>query len=292
MSDRNQSQQPIIVSKEKGENMSTRSIHTEKTMSRMTTLSAATTLVAIAMFAMTGVAHGAADLGVNFGEITLSSSDQAGVQPRANWNNANPGGAKTGTVNNLTLSDGTSSSASVTFGGKFVGGANPGGSGASNTMLSGFLEGFGPGDDAAEVTVSGMDDVYGDGAAYDVYVYVIQSRDFRAGLVELSGFDSFSGETTFYTKGLQHFTGNEWKEATTTTDPGSDLSNVEVANFVKFSGVTGDAFTVTGYGVIDDSGGGRLRQGISGVQTIIPEPASLALFGIGGLVILARRKRA
>jgi len=248
------------------------------------------TLVAVAMFAMTGLAHGAADLGVNFDSDpnALSASDSAGVVARDNWNNINSGN---GTVSNLTLSDGSASTASVNVSSSkgFVGN-DPGGTGPSNTMLTGYLDAFGS-NDSVTATVSGMDDVYGSGAAYDVYVYVNQDKDFRTGLVTLSGFDSFSGDTTFYTTGTDHFAGNDWKQATTTTVPTSS-TDVTIANYVLFSGVTGDSFTIEGYGVGVNDDDGRLRQGITGVQTIIPEPVSLALLGLGGLGLLVRRRRA
>ncbi len=58
-------------------------------------------------------------------------------------------------------------------------------------------------------------------------------------------------------------------------------------NYVRFTGLSGDSFVLT----VERATGSGSRPGISGIQ-IIPEPASLALMGLGSLLLIRRQRRA
>ena len=122
------------------------------------------------------------------------------------------------------------------------------------------------------------------GGVYDVYVYVDSNADSSG-----SGGGTFSisdGTTTYYykTDATQASYQGTYVQATATAS-----GDAELANYVKFSGLTSSSLTITASRV------GNLTaatSGFAGLQVVaVPEPATMGLLALG-LPALLRRRRA
>ena len=132
---------------------------------------------------------------------------------------------------------------------------------------------------------------------YDVYVYFDGSNgagwrvaEFTIGGTTLSGEDS---ENTNW--GFGQNTGKVYQlpvAGSGGNQPFPTSPNNNEGNYVVFSGITGDAFTL---GAAGGSNNGLFRAPINGIQivgTVIPEPSAAALCLLGGLVLVRRLRRA
>ncbi|MCE5186348.1 MAG: PEP-CTERM sorting domain-containing protein [Planctomycetaceae bacterium] len=126
-------------------------------------------------------------------------------------------------------------------------------------------------------------------ARYDVYVYMYDDGFDRAGQFTL-------GSETFYMRGFAptgEGTGNPAADGSgyvlstdTTIGLGTDIDQ---ANYVKFSNVSGTTFQMAWTAV--NAGDATQRAKVAGFQIVeVPEPTAMILLGLGSLSVLRRKK--
>lgn len=213
---------------------------------------------------------------------TLTPTATAGVVVASNWNNSWPANPTvnladgTGTPTTLDLSYGSP------VGSWSIQGSDPGldADGSSNKrLLNGYLNGgpagWNPNPPYNFFTVTEIP--Y---AVYDIYVY------FSADVADRIGYVT-DGATSFYFSTLGPAAisgGNALFMQTTETDSG----NHPLANYAVFSGLSGNAQTITLQMEVNDAWGG-----IAGFQIVaVPEPSTFALVGLGLASLLIFRRRA
>ena len=205
---------------------------------------------------------------------TIPATGVAGVVAATNWNNS---------INGISLNDesGASTGAAFTIGGTWgvwgiAGVTSPDGDGTYNrAIFTGYANtssGIGP----ETFSITGIPYL-----SYDLIVYFSSDAAARTGTIN----DANAALTyDFSTMGLGSFTdtsptGNA--VFTQTTDTGG--SNPD-ANYAIFSDLTGSSDTLT----LNIANGG----GIAGFQIVaVPEPGTLALASLGGLAVLALKRR-
>jgi hypothetical protein len=215
-------------------------------------------------------------IGVNFGAVpgsdpdaavlNLAPTDAAGVVPAANWNNLT---AATGTQAGLTAGDGLATTAAVSWAANGFWAADLSGSSPDQILMNGYIDdGVTAGDTTINFTALPF---IGD---YDLYIYYGSDVNDRTGR-------AIVGSTiTHFATNTNPFDGT-FTLATTEDDGAAD--NGEVA---LFAGLSGPDLTITVQRVSNNVG-------VHGVQLVgvIPEPATLGLLCLGGLGLLARRRR-
>jgi hypothetical protein len=214
-------------------------------------------------------AVGGTKVGVNFvGSHTtaMGPGETAGVFPQAFWNNAAGSG---GPAAAMTLLDDAGLATGLTL--QWRGWASYTGmpdTAGDGRLMRGTLKPF-PGE-AVTVTVSGLDAFLG-GAMYDIVVYFDgpNTADWATAF-------TVAGQTlTGHDPAGVHFGG------TFVEDTGAG------GNWVRFSHISGDSFTLTAAPLPDGVSVGSLNA----LQIIhAPEPATLALLA-AGLAIALRRRR-
>ena len=220
-----------------------------------------------------------------FGTIG-GASQYAGVVSAPYWNdswtmNGNANGSAGIAWANLVDNTGTATGMSATYVNYLnwwqyyqIQGSAPGqdGSGTYNrNLLNGFLN-DGASNDSGGANLSLSSIPY---AQYDLYVYFSSDAAGRAGTVTV-------GSTTydFSTLGAASISGAD-AVLTQTTDTGGANPG---ANYAVFSGLTGSSQNI--------NMNIPLWGGIAGFQVVaVPEPGTLALASVGGLMVLGLRRR-
>lgn len=214
---------------------------------------------------------------------TVDGAKVAGVVPVANWNNTWPSDP---TVDLIDDSGAATSLdiAYMSFNSWTVNEPSPANPGMdadgtyNRELLNGYLNAgpapWGPSIIHTEVAISEIP--Y---ALYDIIVYFSSDAADREGDVT-DGATSYS----FKTVGLPSVSGANALLAQTTDTAGTYGTT---ANYAVFSGLSGASQTVTVQMRDEDEWGG-----IAGFQVVeVPEPASLGLMGLGGMLLLGRSRR-
>lgn len=220
-------------------------------------------------FGMGSTPASAQSLGLKFaaddpadGTSMMNPTDVAGVVPRANWNNlfTNVGTDVGGLLydNNGT---GVSSGVTVTYSGPNTwrsGGNNMFPEGPNRKLLNGYLDSnnaTGEGN-ISSVTVNNIDAAFRS-PAYDVYVYFVSDSTADRG----GGYTLNDGNNTILKYGSTMAGPTAFVE-----DPGADANNSVDGTYLRFRGLTGTSFTITGDATLTTPNG--FRAPINAIQII------------------------
>lgn len=205
-------------------------------------------------------------MSIDFGAGTLAAAgvttkmeptETAGLVAVANWNSIAPAMGANGVQSTLMDSYGASvPGAAVTFSSPTTWNTGTADDPGNNRMMRGYLAAF----DAATpsvITVTGLPEFY-TVKGYDVIVYYQEQGASRVARFQLA-----SGATVqaFYGIGLPAGFEGTYVQAAGNQDQGS---GTPAGNYVRFSGVTGNSFTLTSYGTSGD----LMRAAVQGLQIV------------------------
>jgi len=240
----------------------------------------------IAGLAFAGSAN-AASIGVNVGATgqEIGTSATAGVVAQNNWNDRTGGGSGLAQV---TDDSGTllATQVSVQTSWSYTTGA--GNSDANHTLMNGALDNNG-----GEMGFTVTNVPY---ALYDVIIYHEGGSDAgRGGAFFVR--DTDSGDAIIATQDSYDVTtfSGTFVDASTVGVGGTGIDsegNAVNSNYVRFSGLTATNIKIRSLANLIGNPA-TPRAPIAGMQIVeVPEPSSLALIGLGGLMMIKRRKRA
>jgi len=229
-------------------------------------------LAAITSLLLAGGAANAAVISVNFGNSDTDTGNR-GVVSAGNWTLLKFDDLSNNTATLTDLVDGSGAATTADLGWT-SGNARPG-----LTLTDGTLDenmivtGITLKNESTPVTLNLSQIPY---AQYDIYVYVTDTNSTETQPVSVS-----DGTTTFHlttpTDNLTFFQDNGFVQST------SIVATATNANYVRFSGLTGTSQSIA---LLGD------EIGPAGIQIVeVPEPASLALVGLGSLLILGGRRQ-
>lgn len=234
------------------------------------------TLIALVVFLGAAASLSAASIGFSFNSdrdnatAVMTSTTVAGVVPSTGWVNTDGGGNATAGATGTLVNNGVT----VDWSSNGTWNTNNGAGNGDNILMNGYVDAINAGG-AAQINLTGLSAMFA--GSYDVYVYFGSDGNGRTGAVAGPGatfdFSTFSNQG-----GVEPF---PFVQTTST-----DGSNPD-ANYALFSGLTGDAQTF-------DLIRGSSNSGFHGVQIVgnlIPEPSSCLLIGVGGLLMMRRRRK-
>ncbi len=236
-------------------------------------------------------APGAPSIAVNFGAnqpaAGSSVTGPAGVLDTVTWNNAS---GTSGTATNLNADvagASTPTAASVQWNSNGTWAStglgeenNTAPAGPDRNLMTGYLDTGTVGETGVTINVANLPPVAGL-PFFDVYVYIQGGANNRGGTYTIGG-------TTLEHTGLGPFTGPFIED---TFDPGTTAGS----NYLVFRGLSGTGFTLTSTPTIVSGVARAPINGIEIVASAIPEPGTVALLGIGAVIVSAgvalRRRR-
>jgi hypothetical protein len=224
-------------------------------------------LVAALLAWMTPTSASAQSLGLNFAAddpdtatSSLNPTDVAGVVPAANWNNLfGASGNATGLVYN---NNGSPVNSGVTVNWSSpntwrAGGNNAFPAGPNKNLTSGYLDST----DQTDAGRSSVEVLSIDAAlrspAYDVYVYFVSDSNANRG----GGYTLNDGNQTILKYGSTMGSPTGLVE-----DPGADADNSVDGTYLRFRGLTGTSFTLTGDATLTTPNG--FRAPINAIQIV------------------------
>lgn len=161
----------------------------------------------------------------------MATNEIAGVLPAANWNNTT--NQSSGTLNNLVDGGGNATTASLTWNGTGTGTTAVQDSAGDDRMMKGYVDVTNG--SVGTITITNIPDSISSNS-YDVIVYF----DGANGSANRNAIFTI-GNVTYIGKDYTFFAGTYIQ----TTDTSDNTISATAANFVLFTNVTGNSFTVT-----------------------------------------------
>jgi hypothetical protein len=231
----------------------------------------------------------ATSIGVNFiggnNAGGASVTGPAGVVSQSNWNNENTNASADAAI---VTDDGASAGATLTWSSNNVWSTGAAGTNQNGNLMQGYLD-----DSATATTTVSLSNlpssIAGTGSTpYNVILYIAGDTAGRGGNYTVNGTSAVLVNSGPEADGI-------FQLATPSTDPNNDANagtGAVAGNYYAFTNVTGTTLDIStvGYSI-----GSNQRSPLDGFQVTtspVPEPATLGLLGLGGLLLLGRRRRA
>jgi len=240
-------------------------------------------LAGAAALAVGTMAHAAPTpfIGVNFvggsangAPTSLAAGDVAGLVPQSNFNNvANASGAAIA----LNNSSGGATGVTLTFAGAGTWGSGSGSASPNAALLNGYVDGTDNGSNT--YTFNNVP-----AGKYNIIVYALpDGLDGRDQSLVLNG--DVANTLFMSSEAGSGFAANGFVRATATSKDGPGA----IGNYFEFDNVSPQAGT---FALVGTSLTFRnFSNGIQIVNADVPEPATLGLVALGGIAMLARRRR-